>query len=168
MKKFIGIDFSKNKAGVCIYSDNKIVEYKLFVNKNTISKKLSTKFDKIISVVQYSSMSDYADKISEYIIKNSDNASVIFEGYAFGAKSRAIEIAEAEGAVKYLLIKGGITDIIAIPVTRIRKLLGNGSFDKEEVYKLLPKKTQKELKKLNDFRFDVSDAFACAKSASLI
>jgi len=159
----VGLDFSKNKCGVVVYSEDKVVDYRVFVRKDVISNKLVKYLSNSDKVIFYN-LDNYVDTLSEYLLSLPSNKVIIFEGYSFGSTNRAIEQAEYEGAVKYVLNKNGVKNIISIPVTKIRKALGNGSYDKKDIFKKVPNEIKKEINKLKIFKYDISDAYAVAKA----
>jgi len=163
----VGLDFSKNKCGVVVYTEDKVVDYKIFIRKDVISNKLVKSLSNSEKVIFYN-LDNYVDTLSRYLLSLPSDKVIIFEGYSFGSTSRAIEQAEYEGAVKYVLSKNGVKNIISIPVTKIRKALGKGSYDKKDIFKKVPKEIKKEINKLKIFKYDISDAYAVAKAYSVL
>lgn len=152
----VGVDFSLNSPGICVYKDGDykfagfVREKSSFLTKKmlkTIQELNENNIVKIDFSVKQITQKDYnereqalllnahalTDQILNYIVSICENPVVIIEGFAFGSKgNRLIELASFQYILRYKLMTRGINFVIYSPKT-IKKTAGYGAYTKDEM-----------------------------------
>jgi Holliday junction resolvasome RuvABC endonuclease subunit len=150
----IGVDYSLSSPGICI-SDKQTTDINDCVfHYLTSRKKLTFPSSQFIGTLHkdYLNSEERFDQISSWainiIIKQKDPI-VYLEGYAFGARGRALfQIAENSGLLKFKLYKLGIKFVLVEPTKAKKFFSGKGNASKAYMGDSFFKKTNIDLEKI--------------------
>lgn len=174
-KVVIGIDYSYTSPAICILGDD--FQSSLFYFSNE-KKKLCVAARNYTGNLIYKEWPDSVERyeaLAKWAVESirphwKDGATIVLEGYAFGAKGGLLfNIAENAGLLKYHLKKAfGVFPVIVAP-TEVKKFwTGKGNANKELMVQTLKEKEGIDIvdwmshNKLQSPAHDVVDSYAIA------
>jgi hypothetical protein len=161
---FIGVDFSLNSPGICIWNDKSKVYHFISYLKPKSGTKAEQKMQEEISILSdvtlvaqpdFTSNKDYskselakvkrydrmADDILNLILQNSfdsDGYTIAFEGSSYGSKmgtNNMIDMAAGAAILKLKMIKTlQPEDILTVAPTSLKKFAGKGNMSKLQLF----------------------------------
>ena len=165
----VGVDYSKNSPAAVklIMNENfEIVEHR-FIGFSTTKKGVT---DNIHHLIKKSFLDDIAqylwvnDILQDFILDDDVGVDyVAFEGYAFGAKHRGFEIAEATGDMKRRVYEQGAWMRIYDPMSIKMFATGSGSAKKPDMAAAFEKVDSSERPQLSEVNEDIIDAYWVTK-----
>ena len=171
---FIGVDFSLNSPGICIWNDKSKVYHFISYLKPKSGTKAEQKMQEEISILpdvtlvaqpDFTSNKDYskselakvkrydrmADDILNLIAQNtfeSDGFTIAFEGSSYGSKmgtNNMIDMAAGAAILKLKLLKTlNPEDLLTVAPTTIKKFAGKGNMNKLQLFEAYQKNVNED------------------------